>query len=388
MYMQELPETLFTTTKVKIKYDCDCKIEREMKWVDANKNFTKNNSKHICKKCWLKSDDNPSKKPEVQMKIAATIDEKYGGVLPMNSQEAIESRKQQFEDPNFVEQRNKKRIKTSIERYGAEHHMKTDTGKNAQKEAMIAKYGVEHPLQSPEIIAKMLQTVQERHGVNNVMQIPEVMEKQQQSTFDAYGVKHYNQLPEAKEYLRENCTTWLADSYANPWAKGITRPEEWNERNRQAVKDAMANGRWNGGYLSNTRGRFPAWKCKKDMPYFLSSLELKFHYWLNHDPSVEFYNYEGLCIEYIKPADGRLHLYYPDFQVKYFDDDTIHVQETKTYKDKDNSTVLAKQDAAINYCNKNNMRYSLLFDDQVDNLVKIDYEIIKDFPGIIWEQKK
>lgn len=384
MYMQELPETLFTTTKVKIKYDC-CGIEREMKWVDASKNYIKNNSKHICKKCWLKSDDNPSKKPEVQMKIAATIDEKYGGVLPMNSQEAIESRKQQFEDPNFVEQRNQKRIKTSIERYGAEHHMKTEEGKNTQKEAMIAKYGVEHPLQSPAIVAKMLQTVQERHGINNVMQIPEVMEKQQQTTFDAYGVKHYNQLPEAKEYLRENCTTWLADSYANPWAKGITRPEEWNERNRQAVRTLMQEGKWHGGFISNMRGRFPAWKCRKEMPRFLSSLELKLHYYLNHCDNVEYYDYEGLIISYVKPSDNKEHDYYPDFQIKYYGDNVIHVQETKAYLQKDNLDVIAKQNYAINYCNSNNMRYSIIFDEDVNNIVQKDFEDIKKFPGIIWE---
>ena len=75
MYMQELPETVFTTTKVKIKYDC-CGNEREMKWVDANKNFMKNNSKHICKKCGSSGDKNPASRPEVRAKMKETIGKK------------------------------------------------------------------------------------------------------------------------------------------------------------------------------------------------------------------------------------------------------------------------------------------------------------------------
>lgn len=384
MYIQELPKPIFTTTKVKIKYDC-CEVEREMKWVDANKNFTKNNGKHICKICGRTGQNNPACRPEVKAKMKATIDERYGGVLPMNSKEAIEAKRQQFQNSEFVKNRNEKRIATSIKKYGAEHHMKTEEGKNAQKEAMIAKYGVQHPLQSPEIVAKMLQTIQERHGVDNVMQIPEVVEKQQQTTLERHGATHYNQLPDAKEYLRENCTKWLADSYANPWAKGITRPEEWNERNRQAVRALMQEGKWHGGFVSNMRGRFPAWKCKKQMPRFLSSLELKLHYYLNHCDDVEYYDYEGLIISYVKPSDNKKHDYYPDFQIKYYGDDVIHVQETKTYLQKDNLDVIAKQNSAIDYCNSNNMRYSIIFDEDVNNIVKKDFEDIKNFPGIIWD---
>ena len=211
------------------------------------------------------------------------------------------------------------------------------------------------------------------------------MEKQQQTTLERHGATHYNQLPDAKEYLRENCTKWLADSYANPWAKGITRPEEWNERNRQAVRMLMQEGKWHGGFVSNMRGRFPAWKCKKQMPRFLSSLELKLHYYLNHCDDVEYYDYEGLIISYVKPSDNKKHDYYPDFQIKYYEDDVIHVQETKTYLQKDNLDVIAKQNSAIDYCNRNNMRYSIIFDEDVNNIVKKDFEDIKNFPGIIWD---
>ena len=359
MYMQELPETLFTTTKVKIKYDC-CGIEREMKWVDANKNFTKNNSKHICKKCWLKSDDNPSKNPEVQIKIAATIDERYGGVLPMNSQKAIESRKQQFEDPNFIEQRNQKRIKTSIERYGAEHHMKTEEGKNTQKEAMIAKYGVEHPLQSPAIVAKMLQTVQERHGVNNVMQIPEVMEKQQQSTFDAYGVKHYNQLPEAKEYLRENISEWLGESWENPWAKGIPKTAEQKSKASATVTEKILRGECNyeSENINYLTGYYSSKKCKKPKAYFRSSLELRMHYLLDMDENVLEYENEPFSIKY-NLEDGTEKNYIPDFIVKY-KNDKINLKEIKPAFRMREESVQYKIKIAESFCNENGIEFDYI----------------------------
>ncbi len=375
MYMQELPETLFTTTKVKIKYDCDCKIEREMKWVDANKNYIKNNGKHICKKCWLKSDDNPAKKPEVQMKIAATIDERYGGVLPMNSQEAIESRKQQFEDPNFIEQRNQKRIKTSIERYGAEHHMKTEEGKNTQKEAMIAKYGVEHPLQSSAIVAKMLQTVQERHGVNNVMQIPEVMEKQQQSTLDAYGVKHYNQLPEAKEYLRENISEWLGESWENPWAKGIPKTDIQKEKARETIAGKIIAGTWHSENNS-WKGEYKSKKCLNPEPMFRSSYELVTHIWLDEWDLVESYQYEPFFIPYYD-TEGKKRYYFPDFIIKFKGKEILLILEIKNNYAMTRQLNISKNIFAEEFAAKNNMEYEMWLDEKISSL-GINIENFKD----------
>jgi len=359
MYMQELPQTLFTTTKVKIKYDC-CKVERDMKWVDANKNFTKNNGKHICKICGRSGQNNPACRPEVREKIKKTIDEKYGGVLPVNSQEAIAARIQKFEDPEFVEKRNQKRIATSIEKYGAEHHMKTDAGKNAKKEAMIAKYGVEHPLQSPAIVAKMLQTVQERHGVNNVMQIPEVMEKQQQTTLERHGAAHYNQLPEAKEYLRENISEWLGESWENPWAKGIPKTAEQKSKASATVTEKILRGECNyeSENINYLTGYYSSKKCKKPKAYFRSSLELRMHYLLDMDENVLEYENEPFSIKYVL-EDGTEKNYIPDFIVKYKNNKT-NLKEIKPAFRMREELVQYKIKIAEIFCSENDIDFDFI----------------------------
>ena len=369
--MQELPQSIFTTTKVKIKYDC-CEFEREMKWVDANKNFTKNNGKHICKKCGSSGDKNPACRPEVRAKMKATIDERYGGVLPMNSKEAIESRKQQFEDPNFVEQRNQKRIATSIERYGADHHMKTDEGKNTQKEAMIAKYGVEHPLQSPDIVAKMLKTVQERHGVNNVMQISEVMEKQQQTTLERHGVSHYNQLPEAKEYLRENISEWLGESWKNPWAKGMPKTDIQKEKARQTIAEKIIAGTWHSENNS-WKGEYKSKKCLNPEPMFRSRYELITHIWLDENDMVESYQYEPFFIPYYD-TENKKRFYFPDFVIKFLEKEILLILEIKNNYAMTRQLNINKNIFAMEFANKNKMEYEIWLDEKISSLgIKVEY---------------
>lgn len=356
MYTKSLPEILKTTTMVSIKYDC-CQLEREMKWVDANKNFSKNDGKHICKSCGRSGDLNPARRLDVKAKIKATIDEKYGGVLPMNTEEAIQAKKDNLKNPEFREQRNQKRIATSIERYGAEHHMKTEEGKQTQKDAMIEKYGVEHPLQSPEIVAKMLKTVQERHGVDNVMQIPEVVEKQQEATLEAYGVKHYNQLPEAKEYLRENCTTWLAQSYANPWAKGIPKSADQKSKASRTVTEKMLKGECNyeSASINYIIGYYISKKCRKREAYFRSSLELRMHYLLDTDETVIEYENEPFSISY-SLKDGTKKNYIPDFIVRYYEG-KVSLKEIKPAFRMREESVRHKVMVGENFCSENNMDF-------------------------------
>ena len=110
---------------------------------------------------------------------------------------------------------------------------------------------------------------------------------------------------------------------------------------------------------------------------------MKLHYFLNINPIVKEYDYEGISIEYFK-SDGTKHLYFPDFQINYIDDEIIHILETKTWKNKDNLDVKSKQDAAIEYCNKNNMVYTILFDEDVDELVGLTtQQIIEKTPNLI-----
>src|SRR4051812_19717974 len=96
MYIDELPEILWTTTIVRIKYDC-CNKEHDLKWKDADKNFAKNNGQHICRSCWLKY-DNPFTKEDVKEKTKKTNLERYGIEKPVNLPKNIASRRERIWD--------------------------------------------------------------------------------------------------------------------------------------------------------------------------------------------------------------------------------------------------------------------------------------------------
>lgn len=246
--------------------------------------------------------------------------------------------------------------------------MKDEDVKAKHQAVLIEKYGVTSPLQNKEILAQMQEGLLERYGVTNVAQLPEVQEKISQTMMERYGVERYNELPEMKEYLRINCPQWLKESWeAGGPMKGIVRPEEWNEKQRDTVRMRIQTGTWHGGFQSNCRGRYTSTKCRKAKPRFLSSLELKLHYFLDTNKNVEWYDYECLAIQYHKTT-GTSHLYFPDFLVKFFDDSREHIIETKTWKEKDSINVQLKQEAGIQYATTHNMTYTIMYDEDVDEL--------------------
>lgn len=334
MYLQEI-KGILPGFFIKIKYDCigqyeKCGKEHSLKLKDAEKNYTKNNSKHICRQCTLKL-NNPMYKKENVVKVQNTNKDKYGTTLAMNTKENIAKRvDKMFGTQKAIDDRNEKTKKTMNEKYGADHIMKTEEGIKRLTNTMQEKYGVDYPLQSEIIMNRMNETVKERYNVDNVMQLPEVQEKVKETMVDRYGVEFYNQLPEMKEYLKENCKIWLADSYANPWAKGITRPEEWKQKQRETVINLVLEGKWLGGY---SKGKIQGWithpnnKCKREKSYFRSYLELFTHIYLNENKDVEWYDFEPFAIEYIK--ENSTHKYVVDFMIKFSTESEIHLVETK-----------------------------------------------------------
>lgn len=387
MFLQDIPDGIFSTTLVQVRYDCDggferCGKEWTLKYKDAQKNYDKNDKKHICRKCGLKN-NNPASNPEVREKMKQTCLERYGATCVLNTVENTATRVQKmFGTEKAVQELVSKRRKTSQKRYGTDHPMKNDGVKAKLKAVFQERYGVDAPLQDPEILAKMQQTNLDRHGVANVASLPEVQVKMAKTTLERYGVEHYNQLPEMKEYLRENCPQWLKESWdtGGPM-KGITRPDKWNQKQRETVALRIQSGNWNGGFKSNCRGRYTAQKCRKDKPRFLSSLELKMHYFLDNHPKVEWYDYECLAIPYVK-KEGTQHLYFPDFLVKFVDDTREHIIETKSWKEKDSINVQIKQEAGIDYATENDMTYTIMFDEDVDEL-GMELEFIKKLPQVV-----
>jgi hypothetical protein len=374
MYTQSLPKHCYTTTMVAIKYDC-CEIERQMKWVDANKNFIKNNGKHICRTCLLKN-NNPACKHEVREKMKKTCMEKYGTACALNTERNTQKRvEQMFGTEEAVQKIVAKRKKTSIKKYGVDHIMKTEEGRKRQSETMQKKYGVDHALQNPESLAKMRATVKARHGVDNVAQLDSVQEKIAATNLERYGVEHYNQLPEMKDYLREHCPGWLGESWANPWAKGITRPQEWNDKARETIARLMELGTWKSGYPRSKKGFcYPTKKCKKAEVYFRSSYEAIYCYHLDNNEDVDWFTFEGFRIEY--PYKGSNHFYIPDFLIQW-KNKTFSIHELKAEFLKEDERVLIKTEYAKLFAENNNMEFTMLCCKEIVDL-GIQFEYLKE----------
>lgn len=375
MYLKEIAGKL-PDQDVRIKYDCAggfkmCGQERTMNIEWAQTNFEKNGGKHICRSCVM-SANNPMKRKEVQDKIKKTCLEKYGTEMPVNKKELVEERKAKFKDEEFKKQWVEKHRQTSLERYGVEHPMHLDETKERQKKTVREKYGVDHPMRSEEVKKKTRKTNMERYGVENVAQTPEVRIKMAQTTLQRYGVEHYNQLPEMKDYLRENCRDWLAESWANPWAKGIVRPEEWNQKQRETVTKLMSAGEWMAGYPTSKKGFCYPSKSKKDRVYFRSSYEAIYCYHLDNNDLVEWFSFEPFRIPY--EFEGKVRFYVPDFLVKWKGEEKVSIREIKAEFLREDDKQIAKKVAATLFANQNGMDYELLFDEDIKRLnVKFDY---------------
>lgn len=375
MYLEKI-EGKLPAHEVKIKYDCDggfdeCGRERMLKLRYAEKNFRDNGGTHMCRRCFLKN-KNPMKKKEVKEKVKKTCLEKYGTETPMNRQDLIEKRNAKFKDEEFKKQWIEKHRQTSLDRYGVEHPMHLDETKERQKKTVQEKYGVDNPMRSEEVKKKARKTNMERYGVENAAQAPEVRIKMAQTTLQRYGVEHYNQLPEMKDYLRENCRDWLAESWANPWAKGIIRPEEWNQKQRETVTKLMSAGEWMAGYPTSKKGFCYPSKSKKYRVYFRSSYEAIYCYHLDNNDLVEWFSFEPFRIPY--EFEGKVRFYVPDFLVKWKGNEKVSIREIKAEFLREDDKQIAKKVAATLFANQNGMDYELLFDEDIKCLnLKFDY---------------
>lgn len=254
--------------------------------------------------------------------------------------------------------------------------MLCDKVKEKQQAALIEKYGTHVPLKNEAIKAKMQQTVKEKYGVENVSQLPEVRLKMAQTTFERYGVEHYNELPEMKDYMRQHCAEWLKESWENGGPnKGIVRPEEWNQKQRETVTNLMMLGVWKAGYPRSHKGFcYPKNKCKKDKVFFRSSYEAIYCYYLDNHPDIEWFSFEAFKIPY--EFEGKNRFYIPDFLIKWHGNDQLAVVELKADFMKDDEQVLLKSEFMKNFAKSSDMSFSMLVCDDIQKL-NISFEHLK-----------
>ena len=365
MFVEEIPDDVKTTTNVAIRYDCNGGFKRcgklwTLKHKDAKKNFDANDGKHICRQCTLRA-KNPMKCKAVRDKVKKTTLERHGTTCVMNTTENVAKRNEKmFGTEEAVKNIVTKRRKTSQERYGADHPMKTKKVQNKQKKAIRKKYGVDNPLQNAEVLKKQQQTIRDRYGVDNIAQLPETQDKMAKTMFERYGVEHYNELPEMKQYLREHCTEWLKKSYeAGGPNKGVPRPEAWNIKQSNTMTQKILNGEFNPEdkrfYVT---GYYKSEKCKKEMAFFRSSLELKMHYLLDTDEDILWYENEPFSIPYEK-APGIIRNYVPDFFAFRRNNNPLLIEIKPAFRMRE-AEVKYKVKAGEKFCKKNGFEFSYI----------------------------
>lgn len=111
---------------------------------------------------------------------------------------------------------------------------------------------------------------------------------------------------------------------------------------------------------------------------YRSSYELEMNQFLDNNVRVLHWSSEEIAIPYIKPTDGRVHRYFPDYWVEYADKDGVIAQEIievkpysqtrsprgnhkhKLYEQITLAINVAKWKACSEFCKQNNMKFRII----------------------------
>lgn len=97
----------------------------------------------------------------------------------------------------------KKRIQTSIEKYGVENPMQCEEIRLRGEQTCLEKYGVKNAFQAEEIKKKIVDTHIKNLGVEWPMQSKEILEKSKETCLEKYGCKWSLQSKEVREKGKE-----------------------------------------------------------------------------------------------------------------------------------------------------------------------------------------
>ena len=115
---------------------------------------------------------------------------------------------------------------------------------------------------------------------------------------------------------------------------------------------------------------------------FRSSWEQSMCRFLDHNPNILRWSSEEIYIPYIKPTDGKVHRYFPDYWVEYKDrygqivqeilevkpNDQVHPNQKKRLTEYDKITYainVSKWKAATDFCKKRKIKFRILTEKQM-----------------------
>ena len=159
-------------------------LQRKGPGFNGDELTTKNRLKTLRTTVW----NDPEKMEEIQKKKKETMIEKYGDV-----------------NYNLT-----KAKETMLERYGVSSYMNHDDFDRKTKDTMLKKYGVDNPLASKEILKKVEDTNLERYGAPNVLSKESTLRKYRDERMkQKYGVT----VPIKNEKLKNKIQNTLIRKY-------------------------------------------------------------------------------------------------------------------------------------------------------------------------------
>lgn len=184
--------------------------------------------------------ENPQQSPEIRAKTTATCGERYGGVLMASPELAEKARatnrdrygdvnpqrtetiKDKIKETNLARygvpwtsmdpETRRKQLETHHERWGS-HYFASDEGKAQIRSVMLERFGVEFPGAIEGHWDRLVETFKQRYGVEHPLQLAEFLDKRRDTVLEKYGVEHVLQNNE----IREKMVSTKIEKYGNPW---------------------------------------------------------------------------------------------------------------------------------------------------------------------------
>lgn len=151
--------------------------------------------------------DNPSKSPDIKIKVKKTNNIKFGCDWAIQNNDirnkSIDTNIKRYgvNNPSKNKKIRNKAKETMVERYGVEFAMHSNKIKEDLKSYFMKKYGVDNPSKVNEFRDKARKTNIERYGVENALQNELFVEKMRFTTLNKYGKESYPQTDEYKNKM-------------------------------------------------------------------------------------------------------------------------------------------------------------------------------------------
>lgn len=134
--------------------------------------------------------DNVFQLDDIKEKSKETKKEKYGDENYNNKEQQVNTVKEKYGEDYYIKLA-KRRKKTTMEKFGVEHHLQLPEFLNKQKNTNIERYGVENVSELNSTKEKRTKTIKEKFGVENASQNKEIKEKKKQTSMNNFGVSHH-----------------------------------------------------------------------------------------------------------------------------------------------------------------------------------------------------